>query len=380
MAETLSVGISPEIKRQETSQQVVFISGATGTNDGLRAINSTLQNEFGRDKVTVYNSVLFGDKSSPNRFVEMGRSLKSKIENGKTTILAHSFGAAETIEAFKEIEKHDPNFFKNKENLDNINLILVSPAGFFKNWRQGIRYGAKYAKLGVQEAGKFFGKTLPGKSSVLQGIVSASVVPSHVLERGEMIDSVQAMAGKISHMRSDVLSVDANADRDYAQYMDFSEKQKLREIDARLAEYAYADQLTWRQRMSARKALRQRGRLTRKVVKGALENKYADDYSDPIISNIRYGRSRSASQARRRLMLDTFLRGKVLEKMNSLQNAGLKINMVVPEYDTLMTVDNAKQFLQGRDDRLVVTPLSTHMAPWGPQPGILAELAKRLSK
>lgn len=380
MAETLGYTPPAETKEKEKTPNVVFISAARGTYDGLRSIKGTLDNEFGADNVSVYNSVLFGDNTSPDRFQKMGAELKSKIESGPTTILAHSFAAAETMEAFKEIEKEDPDFFKKKENLDNIQMILISPAGFFKNWRQGIKYGLKYVKLGVQEAGMAMSRTVPGKTSILHGIVSTSVLPHEGLARDDLVQRVRKVSGELSQADGSVQEIDAIPDRDYRKHLPPEKAKALQSVDDVFTEATEADTLTRRQRRAARKALKQRARLTSKVVVGSFENRYADQEGDPEVPHEVYDKDKVASRNRTRLMWDTFIKGRVLGKMTEWQNAGMKINFVIPEQDTMMSVDDARNFLQGNDDRLAVTPVSTHMAPWGPQPRILVELVKKFNQ
>lgn len=380
MAETLGYTPPAETKEKEKALNVVFISAARGTYDGLRSIKGTLDREFGADNVSVYNSVLFGDKPSPDRFEKMGAELKAKIESGHTTILAHSFAAAETMEAFKEIEKEDPDFFKQRENLDNLQLILISPAGFFQNWRQGIKYGLKYIKLGVQEAGMAMGRTVPGKTSILHGIVSTSVVPHEGIDRDDLVTRVRKVSGKLSQAEGSVREVDAVPDRDYSKYLPAEQAAALQSVDGVFKEATGVDILTSRQRRAARKALKQRARLTSKVVVGSFENRYADQEGDPEIPHEVYDKDKVASRNKTRLMWDTFIKGRVLGKMTEWQNAGMRINFVIPEQDTMMSVDDARNFLQGNDDRLAVTPVSTHMAPWGPQPRILVELVKKFNQ
>jgi hypothetical protein len=369
------LGASTEVLERPANPQVVFISAAGGTYDGLRSVQGALSSEFGTENVTVFNSALFGEKISSDRFKQMGAIIKSKIEKGPTAIIAHSFGAAETMAAFKEIEKEDPGFFKKQETLDNLNLVLISPAGFFRNWRNGLKYVSKYAKLGVQEAG-MLRRTFPGKGSILQGIVSASSVPTEAVYRDDLIQGVRNVSQKLSQVEGQVRVVDAFPDRDYMPFTDAKTQGKLQALDARIAEAASADTLTARQRRAARKALRQRGRLTRKVVNEAFKNAHAKAFGDPVIQHHKYEKDRDAKKAKRRLIIDTFVKGKVLEKMSAWQDAGMRINIVIPEHDTMMSVDEARNFLQGNSDRLAVTPLSTHSAPWAPQPRILTELVK----
>lgn len=369
-----------EVGEKDKTPNVVFISAARGTYDGLRSIKGTLDSEFGTDTVTVYNSVLFGDNPSPDRFQKMGAELKTKIENGPTTILAHSFAAAETMEAFKEIEKEDPDFFKKKENLDNLQLILISPAGFFKNWRQGIKYGLKYVKLGVQEAGMAMGRTVPGKTSILHGIVSTSVIPHERIARDDLVQRVRKISGKLSQADGSVPEIDAVPDRNYRKRLLPEEVTALQNIDDVFEEATDADTLTRRQRRAARKALKQRARITSKVVVESFDNRYADQDGDPEIQHEVYDKDKIASRNRTRLMWDTFIKGHVLGRMTEWQNAGMRINFVIPEQDTMMSLDDARNFLQGNDDRLAVTPVSTHMAPWAPQPRILVELVKKFNQ
>jgi hypothetical protein len=373
------LGIAPETLQQEQKPQVFFISAARGTYDGLRTINRTLGDKFGEENVHMYNSALFGEHVSPHRFKKMGAQMKAKIEAGPTTILAHSFGAAETMAAFEEIEKEDPDFFKKKEHLENLTLTLISPAGFIENWRQGLKYVAKYAQLGAQEVG-MLGRTFPGRTSVLQGISSVASIPSGIAERSHMVAGIRSVSADISNADGTARVVEHNPDRDYLPYVNEADLETINQLDARIAEASEAEELTRKERRTVRKALRQRGRLTSKVVMGTLMNSYSDEAGDPVIESEKFGKSKEASQARRKLIIDTFVKGKVLSKMTELQDAGVNINIVVPEHDTMMTVDDARNFLQGREDRLAVTSLSTHMVPWAAQPNILVELVKTFDR
>ncbi len=364
-----------EVLKPKKEQQVVFISGATGTYDGMRTIKGALHEQYGRDNVSVYNSVLFGDRPSPDRFQQMGADLKEKIIKGPTTVLAYSFGASETVAALDEIVKEDPNFFKQKENLDNLQLVLISPASFLANWRQGLRYGSKYITLGIQEKGAL-GLTLPGKTGILHGIVSSAVIPPEGVAREKLVKGIRIVSGALSKADGSVQELDFNPDRNYLPYLSEEERKKLEVLDTRLNEAIQDEVPSRHNRRAARKALRQRGRLTSKVVNESFRNSYSDDFGDPEREETVYPKSKEAAKKTRKLLWDTFMNGRVLGKMTEWRNAGLKINIIVPEQDAMMDVDDARDFLLGDNNRIAVASLSTHSGPWAPQPKLVVASAK----
>lgn len=343
-----------------------FFSGARGRWKGIRATKQALEDVFGRGKAKVLNSALFAESPARDRFESSGRDIQSSIEEGPTTVVAHSFGTAELCASIDEIKKNKPGFFQKKEHAENLHIKLISPAGIFKNRREGIKYLMKYGLLGPQEAG-MLKRTLPGKTSILEGITSVRTLPPENISHKRLVTDVRYASRKLSQYDRSENMIDAESQRNYFDVIDPHKKTHIQKVDAKLKE-AMDHGSEWQ----IRKMLRKRGRITRRPLQKVYRGDYSDIYKDPQIDAVGYEKDKVAKRKVRKLFKETFFKGKVLRDIQSLIAAGVDVEVIIPEQDILISKKDMQK-LPGASVSFV--PLSTHISPWAVQPEVIKQIA-----
>ena len=375
MAETLAANDA-----QSQRWNVVFNSGGGGNHNSLRTPNAALKNAFGAENATTITSILWGDLPTLDRFPKIATIYRGNIRKKPTVVVAHSMGGPEAVKGLAIL--NDEGFFADKNNSANTKLVLMSTTGYFKTPLGGIKYMGNYGRVLVQEVG-VLGRTVPGKTSVLQGIVSLNVLPPKGIERQELIEGVRKAASKLSHHSDKYTQVDGLPDRDYSQYLGDT-TDAVTALDTELVSLIKQDKLTSKQRRRARGLIRQRGRLTKQTIEDAFANTHADDFGDPIIPVPEEIPSKEeAHNVRKEFLIETFLKAKTRKRIKELKKSGVEIYIADPENDAMLSrryVRRQARRLLGKNyaDHFIQIPFATHNGPYAVQPQILVELAKEV--
>lgn len=354
---------TPEQAPMEPVPSAVFIGGATSTYKGLGGIDSVLKKRFGEKNASVYNSLLSPELSAPDRFIRMGEDLKAKMQQGPVTVIAHSF-VAELYAAMQT----DPEFFQKQDNLKNLRLILISPA-LPENAREGVAMVGRYGRIALQEGNGLGGRTLPGKTRNLRGIVSTGVLPVAEADFADVKEHARQAAGEISHVTRSTTGtvVDFTTQRDYTPVLTEKEIETMSHADA-----DYRDAITVGGRRKAR-ALRRRGFAANKTLFRVNKTDFTK-LGETEMEGTHNRPSWGTAKLTGKLLKDTFVNGNVYNFIKALAGNGVKTTIVIPEFDTLMTPRKAQDLGNVDNIDVVIGAHATHGFPWADQPEWLLNL------
>lgn len=367
------ISINPETLPTEPIRHVVYMAGATDTYGNLQKVKEKLTENFGPENVTIYNSALFGDRPEKDRFKTIGEDLKRRIEEGPTTILAHSLGAAEMLASFEKIKKTYPDFFKKEKTKANLSIVFISPT-ILKNAYDGLKYASKFVSLGVQELG-MLRYTLPGKTSILHGIVSLSLLPpnNETIAYEDLVTKVREASQKFSRHNNTIYEISHKPDDTYYASIPDETLKLINEQDKILKNTSVDTQKGIRK---FRRALKKRGRLTRKILKSIFDRTHPANSDNANIEPEKAKKDKEASKQIRQFLYDTFFNGETYKRLKDLlKDLGdeAKIKIAVPEYDLLMKIKKAIQVMEKEKNVETVAP-STHTSPWTLKPEVLVYL------
>lgn len=353
-----------EHEHREPIDSGVFIGGATSKMKGLGGIDNVLKIRFGSANVTTYNSLLSPEWSDPNRFVDMGKDLRKKMEKGSLTVIAHSFGAAEVYAAMAT----DPEFFQDPKNLENLQLIFISPV-LPKNLREGIGIGVRYGRIGVQEGGVFGGKTLPGKTRNLHGIASTGILPVEGVPFAAVQEQTRETSPEISHISRGTSNtiIEFTDQRDYRSVLNAEERIAINKNDT-----GYVEAMNGL-REGKSNAIYRRGIATHTTLSKINQNDWSE-FGDTAMQGTHNKLTWKTVKMTGKLLKDTFAKGIVYDMTILLAEAGVRTKVVVPEFDTLITSKQAGELNKVKNIDVIIAAHTTHGFPWADQPELLLKL------
>lgn len=113
----------------------------------MEAMFKLLAEKYGKGpELLAFASMLSSEAGRPNRFEDMAKQLSAALESGRPTyIFMYSLGAAEFLKALLLAHKNNPDLKTLK--LDNLKLIVRSPAGAVENIRDSARQMRQFMDL-----------------------------------------------------------------------------------------------------------------------------------------------------------------------------------------------------------------------------------------
>jgi hypothetical protein len=349
-----------EITSVNPEQYCLFISGGTGTNAGIRGIEEGLEQQYGVGKVKAFNSILnLEDSQNPERFEQMADFIQSHSKEG-LDIVAHSLGAAELKKAIDVINKRDKTFFDKKENVKNLNIILISPSGF------------SGSILGL----KFLYRLLESSSPSLDGIDALTAFPPEGIAPEDLAVALRKAMPELSQFKADlpVEKLPLVTEENYSDKLTNSEKEQIKTYSD-MMKIAIADQNYDGLRHLIIKYGEILKELLKKVYKGSFES--ADGAS--VTKAIR--RTIGGYIEMLRVLVEGLGSGPMVE-ISKLQEKGVDVYLIIPEFDPTLSRDEAVKFLNSPEEALKHIEIAEGVGHGVPalQPNRFGEIVKDLGE
>jgi hypothetical protein len=345
-----------------------FISGLGGANHGIQPIKEALQTIDGgvNTEAIVWNSVLSSDPRTPKRWTKMTEQINQIFQEGrKVVFIVHSGGAGELAKVFDKMKKKNPELL-SEENLSNIEVILIGPAGFL-NARKTVRrlYRLQASQLGLPR--------VPKDATATAGIESLYIFPHQTLESGELSIRLREMFPDLINMNDALPTIEYIDDERHWELTTDEEKNRISQLDEDITLALERQDKDWLEKL-----LKERAKLLNTVgIKAydALDSKEQDKWEQKGIAAIAYlGLFR---------LLRKFLFKGVKKDLRELEHRGLRVSWIVPEYDMFVLLRDVQQVYELPLDQLlekihVVTLERATHAGWAPLPNQLAQAVSKI--
>ena len=361
------------LKTPETpnSKRFAFvIPGASSSTPGMSFLQEGFKKRYGQDNAHVYNSALFNfEPVAADRYTGMKKELEGRLHAGDSVdVFLLSLGAGESFQVLDAIESLG-------EYKDKLHFYYISPTAP-KTFPEAAKYIAKYSRVATQEATTIG----PGKGRILRGIMSfATVPPEDFTENRELYTTgIRNIAKRFSQAgevaATDEIPFSTDPDVNFLAnetIFDQHEREAINTLDN-----ALKSAVTDGDSRQVRRLLMRRARLTNPKMGKIYNGSYAEDMGFERLDKPEVKSTREGRKAKRKLLADTFWRAEVNDKLDGMAESGFDMTVVVPEYDTLFSVAEAKQLAQDRPNvHVKLAALTTHGFPWGVIPGATADIA-----
>lgn len=320
----------------------LFISGAKGTNAGMRGIKEGLENQYGIGRVEAFNSVLSSeDPKNPERFEQMADFIQSHAREG-LDIVAYSLGAAELKKAIDIVKKRDGTFFDNKENTQKLHIILISPSGFLKGIDGPFRFLSRTVRFVREEAdiGSF-----SKPNTLLRGIDALTAFPPDGINQEDLTLALREAMPELSQYQEnqeDFSAATIPSKEDFAFHLTDDKK---KEIDT----YSASMRLAIENRNYS--GLRELVKAYGEKLRGPLVQVFAGSFDNEEKLIREETRTSMLSSIGGYIgLLDVLINGfggKTMDEIADLSQKGVKVDLVIPEYDTFMKLKDAVSFFNG---------------------------------
>jgi hypothetical protein len=331
-----------EIVPVDAEQYCLYISGATGTNAGIRGIKEGLEQQYGVGKVEAFNSILnFEDPQNPKRFEQMADFIQSHSRKG-LDIIAHSLGTAELQEVIEVLKKRDKNFFDKKENVENLHIILISPSGFSKGidgpliyLSRLIRYARSQVDLGLE------------LNSPHRGIDALTAFPPEGITSEDLAVALRKAMPELSQLKADfpVETLPLVTERDYSDKLTDFEKEQIKTYSD-MMKIAIASQNYDGLRHLIIKYGENLKEPLKQVYAGSFESADAQaikEIHETVLGYI------GGYMGILRVAVDGF-GSEPMKEIAKLQKKGVTVYFIVPEYDIILPLNEAIEFFDGSED------------------------------
>ena len=322
---------SPELINRKP--HCLFISGGMGTYAGIRGIKDGLEQQYGIGKVEVFNSVFnFEDPQNPNRFEQMADNIQEHAKEG-LDIVAHSLGAAELKKAIDVVKRRDKTFFENKENTENIHVVLIAPSGFLKGIDGPFRF--------LSRTIRFVREQSPKSNTLLRGIDALTAFPPIGVTSEDLTLALREAMPELSQYQEDQerfsLSTVGSEENLASRLSDVQKKE--------IADYSAVIRLAIDNKNYSG---------LRKLVK-AYGEKLSKPLAEVYAGSLGLEEAPIAEATRATMggyigLLDTLIKGfgsKTMKEIADLEQKGVKLDLVISEYDIFMRLKDAIAFFDG---------------------------------
>jgi hypothetical protein len=309
-------------KEGDTNGYCLFLSGGTGTNAGIQGIREGLEKAYGVGEVAIFNSVLnFEDPQNPERFEQMANIIQFYAKYG-LDIVAHSLGAAELKEAIDVIEKRDPTFFDNKENVEKLHIMLIAPSGFSEGSWGPI---------------EFLTRVVEKSQPPFQGIDALTAFPPEGIASEDLAVALRKAMPELSQLNPDlpIETFSLVTEGDYSDKLTDSEKEQIKTYSD-MMKIAIADQ----NYDGLRHLIIKYGEILKeplgKVYTGSFES--TDAQAIGAVYTTMGGYIEML-----RVLIDGLGNGPMNE-IAKLQEKGVTVYFIIPEYDVVLPLNEAIKF------------------------------------
>lgn len=309
----------------------LFISGGQGTYRGIHGIKEGLEKQYGVGRVKTFNSAFnFQDPQNPNRFNEMADFIQEHAKEG-LDIVAHSLGAAELKKAIERIKKREENFLDNKENTENLHIILISPSGFLKGIAGLFRF--------LERTRRFRSNTL------LRGVDALTLFPPVGISSENLTLALRKAIPELSQYQEnqeDFSLATVTSQENFTSYLPDVRKESI-------ANYSEAirSAIENRNYSGLRSLVKAYGKKLRKPLAEVFAGKFESEET-PIMETTRV--TMGSCIGGYLGLLDVLVKGfgsKTMEEIADLELKGVKLDLIIAEYDVFMRLKDAIVFFNG---------------------------------
>lgn len=331
-----------------------YFSGLFSGGARNRSIENGLKRVYG-ENTRVLNSILSTDskdigniRDSEQYYLQTAQQIIQQLENNSKVVLtAFSLGPSVLTRVMKKIEETNPQILKDKAK--NLQVIMMAPAGFFKDINSAFSLVGRVSKVGLALA------DLPGPlsrlSSPWQEIESTSLIPITGLTIAQQATALRKAYGDKSQYEEGITEISDVEITKYVDHLDPKDRSELERLDNQLQDYIKA--VDWD---GFRKILKVRGRLLLKYVDKAYAGKYFPDGEKreekvklSMVESLRL--KGAATLGLGRLFFDIF-KGEPLKLLERLRKQGVPISFLIPEYDVLVKTKEIKEFFGLADEQI----------------------------
>jgi hypothetical protein len=351
----------------------LFLSGATGTNVGIKGIKEGLEKQYGVGKVEAFNSILGNSKDpqNPERFKQIAGIIYNYSKFG-LDVLAHSAGAAELVKAIDIINEEDNTFFDKKENVENLKIVLISPSGFTGNFSaiKFLRSG-----FGSFSDNKFLQRLIESSSPLFKGVDALIAFPPEGIAPEDLAVALRNAMPELSQLNTDIpiKTVPLITEENFLNKLTDSEREQVK-IYSDMMRIAIADQNYEGLRHLIIKYGENLKEPLQKVYDGSFEPESIDEVE---AMNRTVGGYIGMIQA-----LIDMLGSRPMRKISELQERGVIVCFLVLEFDLTLTVSEVFNFYNDSDEasvRVEVIEGASHGFP-ALQPNEFGEIVKELEE
>jgi hypothetical protein len=305
----------------------LFISGISGTYAGIRGIKEGLERQYGAGNVKEFNSVVSSDPQNPRRFEQMADIIQERAKSG-LDIVAHSLGAAELRKAIVILNKRDNNFFNNKENAENLQIVLVSPAGFSKDFKSVMHYVGRTFKY-LREQGNL--PIISKSNTLLRGIDALAAFPPEGVSPEDLALALRAAMPKISQYKEYVKAVPLGEEEGYVSNLTIDKQKEVEEYGKKIS-----SAIETKDYVVLRDLVKKYGQF----LKEPLEQIFAGNYEKAKAQIVEATTSTMGGYVGMLSTLIDAYGGKPMRELAKLIGK-VPILILIPEYDIFMTLKEA---------------------------------------
>jgi hypothetical protein len=321
---SLERGGVPEVLTKEAGPHAIFVSGGQGTYARIRGIYEGLKQAYGEKKVKVFNSILSKDPQDRTRWFKMKQEIQHNIHSGVHLVL-HSLGSSEGRFPLKALRRE--GFFDKKENVDNMHITLVAPASP-RGLLAPFRFLSRTIKL-AREVGE---SPISKKYSLRRGIDSLTAFPPENMEDAALTQGVRNALDDLSQHRKNLDVIPFVAEQTYTDRLSVQQKAQVSEYDTLLKLAIHNND-----HAAVRKFVAARGELLRKPLEQVDLGNY-EASAKPIMEATKSTIGGYIALLR---TITSAAFNFPLREMKILQRKGVKVDIIVPEYDMFKPADEA---------------------------------------
>lgn len=352
--------LRPTKESPQKQRHCLVLSGFSATTAGINEIKGVFETQYGgAENVRTFNSAVnFKDPQNPNRFNEMADFIEAHAKDG-LDIVAHSFGAAELTKAMSIIRKRDEAFFDKKENAQNLRIVLISPGGFNEGFSGPFRYLTRVMKFAREQA-EF---PIYSKSETLpRGIDALTAFPPKDIESSVLAQAMREAIPELSQYREEAVKmISLDEQRDNVTHLSEDQKEQV-------AVYGEMMRIAIENRNydGLKRLIASYGKILRSPLNAILVGSFDSAKNQALEAaqgSIRAMVGGIIGSIKSVGLVFDVLGSAPMKELAELQKKGVDMEIVLPENDLLMRLDQAIAFLEGTGKLPHVVERATHFFP-----------------
>ena len=391
----------PELAESEKPSLHIYLPGIMGSDQGMKPIydvvSKAVEEHYPGAQFEGKNSYISPDTlklPDRDRHILLARKVIAALsEQRDVHLYGHSLGAIELSRVMELVKRYRPDLKNDHPDLQKIHIVLMSPAGFGNGLRQTVEMLGRLKNIvtaGVESSGHIYGLEtvayLPIKAKGADANSATFISPPEqagMINRFHPRESQRGDFGGADGVANDIPFVYQQPIAEVAEkrfaHLSETEKQQLANIDQNIWQHAEAGD-----EAAVRADLVERGRLLSKYTQASYEGKPLGEEAETTPAEEKaadkatWGLYAQALLGSGRLLVG-MLTGKTYKEIKSLHDAGVDISFLVPEYDTLVKMEEIVDLL-GKEEiekKTILLKSTTHSSSSN-SPSMLAAAIGRL--